>query len=175
MRWRRGRIKREFTIRMEKTGGPMVWAARLLLPATVWPLKCCILAMMVTRETQAVLFPFDIKPEVSLSASSTFVPNMGLPVHRWFRYSAGFSAEWAESVIKSMRGPVRVFDPFAGSATTLLAAEACGVESCGGIEAHPFVSNRVARAKLSWRNDVRPHYLRKIDELRRVARDAVQK
>jgi hypothetical protein len=121
---------------------------------------------MATREVQGVLFPFDIKPQVSLSASSTFIPNMALPVHRWFRYSAGFSAGWAETVIRSMRGPVRVFDPFAGSATTLLAAEACGAESWG-LEAHPFVY-RIARAKLSWRTDAHA-YQRKMGELKRAA------
>jgi hypothetical protein len=91
---------------------------------------------------------------------------MGLPVHRWFRYSAGFSADWAHSVISSMSGNVRVFDPFAGSATTLLAAETAGAESWG-LEAHPFVY-RIARAKLDWRSDA-DAYLRKIGELKRVA------
>jgi DNA methylase len=86
-------------------------------------------------------------------AASTFSANLRLPVHRWFRYSAGFSAEWAEALISSAsaRGPVRVLDPFAGSGTTLLAAEDVGVESIG-VEAHPFVA-RVARAKLSSRSD----------------------
>ena len=46
---------------------------------------------------------------------------------------------------------VRVLDPFAGSATTLLAAEDAGVE-CYGVESHPFVF-RIARAKLARRSD----------------------
>ena len=85
--------------------------------------------------------------------SSTFVKNMTLPVHRWFRYSAGFSSEWVKSIIvkESIAGPVRVFDPFAGSGTTLLSAEAVGVSSMG-VESHPFVS-RVARAKLACHSD----------------------
>jgi DNA methylase len=87
------------------------------------------------------------------ATSSTFVPNMRLPVHRWFRFSAGFSADWVESVVSCARadGPVRVLDPFAGSGTTLIAAEGAGAESVG-IEAHPFVA-RVARAKLASRTD----------------------
>jgi hypothetical protein len=154
----------------------MDWAARFYLEVmtrwdstgrgTEWHNTCCILVPMATREVQGTLFPFDIKPDVSLSASSTFIPNMGLPVHRWFRYSAGFSAGWAETVIRTMSEPVCVFDPFAGSATTLLAAEACGAESWG-IEAHPFVY-RIARAKLHWRSDASA-YLRKMDELKRAA------
>lgn len=29
--------------------------------------------------------------------SGTFTDNMKLPIHRWFRYSAGFSAEWCSA------------------------------------------------------------------------------
>ena len=86
--------------------------------------------------------------------SSTFLDNVKLPVHRWFRYRAGFSAQWAEQVISeaAVAGrPTRVLDPFAGSATTLIAAEDAGVESYG-VESHPFVS-RIARAKLQRRSD----------------------
>lgn len=118
--------------------------------------------------TQTSLFTDDI-PAVSLPVSSTFTPNMTLPVHRWFRYSAGFSASWAESVIRAAKGRILVFDPFAGSATTLLAAESAGVESWG-IEAHPFVY-RVARAKLHYRTDP-DIYLRKITQLRVAAHGA---
>jgi hypothetical protein len=28
--------------------------------------------------------------------TSDFLDNMRLPIHRWFRYSAGFSAEWVK-------------------------------------------------------------------------------
>ena len=77
---------------------------------------------------------------------------MDAPVHRWFRYSAGFSGAWAQALIarESKGRQVRVLDPFAGSATTLIAAEQCGVESCG-IDSHPFVA-RVAQAKLAYRS-----------------------
>lgn len=88
-----------------------------------------------------------------------FADNMKLPVHRWYRYSAGFSALWAKELVEqaqAARGPVRVLDPFAGSGTTLLAAQQAGAESIG-TEAHPFVY-RVAAAKLAWR--VPPDVLR---------------
>lgn len=86
------------------------------------------------------------------STSGSFVGNMRLPVHRWFRYSAGFSGAWAGDLIsREARGKnLRVFDPFAGSGTTLVAAEHCGVESMG-IDSHPFVA-RVAQAKLAYRS-----------------------
>lgn len=79
----------------------------------------------------------------------TFVDNMKLPVHRWFRFSAGFSAEWVADVIRERISPNgAVLDPFAGSGTTLLAADHLGVPSWG-FEAHPFIS-KIAKAKLSW-------------------------
>ena len=50
-------------------------------------------------------------------SSGSFVDNMRLPIHRWFRYSAGFSGAWAEALIsREMRDrDVQVFDPFAVS------------------------------------------------------------
>ncbi|GGF56965.1 DNA modification methyltransferase [Marmoricola endophyticus] len=82
--------------------------------------------------------------------TTTFTDNMRLPVHRWFRYSAGFSAGWAETVVEATEAR-RVLDPFGGSGTTVLAAEAVGAEAVG-VDVHPFVT-RVARAKLAWRSD----------------------
>ncbi|HIK11340.1 MAG TPA: DNA modification methylase [Oscillatoriaceae cyanobacterium M33_DOE_052] len=82
--------------------------------------------------------------------SGTFVDNIKLPVHRWFRYSAGFSAQWVESILKDWQldESSTILDPFAGGATTLLAADKCGIPSIG-IEAHPFVA-RIAQSKLLW-------------------------
>ena len=106
----------------------------------------------MSRIRQRSLFPEAKMPGVNGSTSSSFVGNMKLPVHRWFRYSAGFSGAWAEDLIsrEAKHRRIRVFDPFAGSGTTLIAAEQCGVES-HGIDSHPFVA-RVARAKLASRS-----------------------
>ena len=87
--------------------------------------------------------------------SGTFVDNMKLPIHRWFRYSAGFSAEWVESILQDRRNgrhDYTIADPFCGSGTTLLAGDWLGVRSVG-VEAHPFVT-RIAKAKLTWSCDV---------------------
>ena len=32
--------------------------------------------------------------------STTFSDNMVLPIHRWFKYTAGFSALWVEDLIR---------------------------------------------------------------------------
>jgi DNA modification methylase len=103
--------------------------------------------------------------------SGTFVDNMKLPVHRWFRYSAGFSAEWVESLLGELgrdNPDMLVLDPFAGSGTTLLAADMGGIPSVG-IEAHPFVV-RVARAKLLWAAPING-FAQKADMVLRRARN----
>lgn len=85
--------------------------------------------------------------------SSTFTDNLSIPIHRWFRYSAGFSAEWVRSLIQKEKanGRHKILDPFAGSGTVLLESELCDVYSIG-IEAHPLIS-KVAKTKLLWRED----------------------
>ncbi|MFN6483002.1 MULTISPECIES: DNA methyltransferase [unclassified Nostoc] len=104
----------------------------------------------------------------SLDISSTFINNMKLPVHRWFRFSAGFSAQWVETIITQAkeRGETTVLDPFSGSGTTLLVSEKLGVE-CLGIEAHPFVV-RIARAKLLYQTDA-DAYLEHIEKVIKCA------
>lgn len=89
---------------------------------------------------------------------STFADNLTLPIHRWFRYPAGFSAFWVRQVIEQEKraGRINILDPFGGSGTVLLESAFCGVEAVG-MEAHPFVA-RVAQAKLHWRVD--PHNFR---------------
>lgn len=96
------------------------------------------------------LLPLDGSVPRRHGNSTTFVDNMRLPVHRWFRYSAGFSAQWARSVIADA-GAKHVLDPFGGSGTTVIAAEESHVAGIG-VDVHPFVT-RVARAKLAWRAD----------------------
>jgi len=91
-----------------------------------------------------------IVPHSLESRSGSFIDNMRLPVHRWFRFSAGFSAQWVESLL-SEHAPLNdkvVLDPFAGSGTTLLASDVVSVRSIG-VEAHPFLV-KIARAKLWW-------------------------
>jgi len=100
---------------------------------------------------QLTLFGVDAD-QTAADTTTTFADNVSLPVHRWFRYSAGFSALWARQLIEEHSGRLgrlpRVLDPFAGSGTTLLEAQSCGAESVG-LEAHPFIV-RVAAAKLCW-------------------------
>lgn len=110
---------------------------------------------MIGKYKQISFLP-EVEEEIKniTDRTSTFVDNMRLPIHRWFRYSAGFSAEWVKKVVRDFKrnNSITLFDPFVGSGTTVLAGEECGIESFG-IEAHPFIV-RVARAKLLWSEDV---------------------
>lgn len=92
-----------------------------------------------------------------MNVTTTFVDNLKLPIHRWYRYTAGFSAQWAEETIaqeynKANRpSEYMVLDPFAGSGTAMLAADQVGVSSVG-FESHPLV-NKIAATKLAWDTD----------------------
>src|SRR5438132_8997797 len=119
-----------------------------------------ILLRLREEYEQAVLDWFDDDDEVKevrpalevVGHTSNFLDNLRLPVHRWFRYSAGFSAEWVKWLLAERRGSeLRVVDPLVGSGTTCLACDEMGVESYG-LEAHPFVY-RVAKTKLSYAAD----------------------
>jgi len=127
---------------------------------------------------QAVLDLFDtdeeargVRPALKVVGhTSNFLDNLRLPVHRWFRYSAGFSAEWVKWLLAERKGrELRVLDPFVGSGTTCLACDEMGVESYG-LEAHPFV-HRVASAKLSYTSDAE-RLLAKAESAFRFAREA---
>ncbi|OHB66477.1 MAG: hypothetical protein A2Y76_03460, partial [Planctomycetes bacterium RBG_13_60_9] len=89
-------------------------------------------------------------PDIKVSRSGTFVDNMALPVHRWFRYSAGFAAQWVEQVLVEWGVGKQhlVLDPFAGSGTVPIVCDTLGTPSLG-VEAHPVVS-RICKAKLLW-------------------------
>ncbi len=73
--------------------------------------------------------------------SGSFVDNMTLPIHRWFRYSAGFSAMWVKEVLETwgLNQDNIVLDPFVGSGTVPLVCDTLGLTSIG-IEAHPVVA-----------------------------------
>jgi hypothetical protein len=82
--------------------------------------------------------------------------NERLPVHRWFRFKEGFSADLLRTVLESLsfsgKKNLRVLDPFCGVGTTLV----CSQELCKttnitaiGIERNPLI-RFVAQTKVSW-------------------------
>lgn len=105
-----------------------------------------------TQTTQLELFPEKAKIEQDYTA--TFADNMKMPIHKWYRYTAGFSAAWVSELIReeTKNGRTRIIDPFAGSGTVLIESEFAGVESYG-LESHPYIY-RIAEAKLNWKYPV---------------------
>jgi hypothetical protein len=104
-------------------------------------------------------------PKIVTERTGSFIDNMKLPVHRWFRYSAGFSAAWVEQLIKDL-APQTILDPFVGSGTVCIVADKLGVSSYG-VEAHPFVY-RLAKGKLSWNLDI-DNFLEVINDIKHLA------
>jgi hypothetical protein len=106
-------------------------------------------------QTQLTLFDDFAKetPDLKLARSGTFVDNMLLPVHRWFRYSAGFAAPWVEKVMVDwgMAPGHVILDPFVGSGTVPVVCDTLRINSIG-VEAHPVVA-RICKAKLLWASD----------------------
>ena len=107
--------------------------------------------------------------------SSTFIHNMKLPVHRWFRYSAGFNAGWVKQEIQSyllqhQKKEINIFDPFVGSGTVLIEADTMGCNSIG-VESHPFIS-RVARTKLLWKTNIENFKIFCLESFREIKKNS---
>ncbi len=80
----------------------------------------------------------------------TFKDSLKAPIHRWFKYPAGYSYRLVEAKILryKLNHEHWILDPFVGSGTTSVEAKRQGVNSIG-IEVHPFVF-WVAKTKINW-------------------------
>ena len=83
--------------------------------------------------------------------------NKSLSLHRWAKWIAGFSGEFARSAVlrylalpHPMQAGLTVLDPFAGVGTTLVEANRLGLNSIG-FEINPFAA-MVCRVKMSAAN-----------------------
>jgi DNA modification methylase len=63
----------------------------------------------------------------------SYQANKNKPLHRWIKYKEGFSAKLVEQLISefSIKAGQHIFDPFAGSGTTLLVAQEQGIDATG--------------------------------------------
>lgn len=104
----------------------------------------------MNQNMQLELFQKNNMPKAKQDYSATFAGNMALPIHKWYRYTAGFSAEWVRELIslEKAKGRHNIIDPFVGSGTVLLESEFQRVNSIG-LESHPYVY-KIAKTKLNW-------------------------
>ena len=84
--------------------------------------------MRISLAYQQELFVEDVTASLAHARfngrSGAFGDNMSLPIHRWYRYSAGFSADWVRWLVHERCNNLDTFsvlDPFSGVGTTLLA------------------------------------------------------
>lgn len=80
----------------------------------------------------------------------TFKDSLRAPIHRWFRYPAGYSYRFVleNFDLFGIEPGAWVYDPFSGTGTTLICAKQRGINAYG-VEAHAFV-HWVADVKLYW-------------------------
>lgn len=85
----------------------------------------------------------------------TFKDSLRAPVHRWFRYPAGYSYKFVKASFEQfgVNSGGWVYDPFSGTGTTLICAKQEGINGYG-VEAHSFV-HWVASVKLYWEFDLK--------------------
>jgi DNA modification methylase len=76
--------------------------------------------------------------------------NFYSPVHNWYKFTAGFSYKFVESILEDetkRKNPI-VFEPFAGCGTTLVSSQKKQVKAVGN-EGQEFMLD-IIKAKLNW-------------------------
>lgn len=99
-----------------------------------------------------------IHARADLGSLVVFGANETSPVHNWFRFKEGFSADLLSTIIREFgdllpRKQINLLDPFCGSGTSLISAQfEPGRQICGvGIERNPFI-HFIAQTKANWRS-----------------------
>jgi methylase of polypeptide subunit release factors len=97
-------------------------------------------AFTLSREDKERYLPVEL-PEYyqlhtereNLGQAVTFVNNKSRPIHRWYGFTQGFSAGLVEELLAELgaSSKSRIYDPFAGSGTTLLTCKQRGIPSFG--------------------------------------------
>lgn len=97
-------------------------------------------ALALSPEEKGKYFPVEL-PEYyrlhterdDLGRAVTFIDNKVRPIHRWYGFTQGFSAVLVAELLAELgaSSKSRIYDPFAGSGTTLLTCKEQGIPSFG--------------------------------------------
>lgn len=85
---------------------------------------------------------FNTRIDLSYQNLVNFSQTKSLPIHRWFYYQEGYSPTLINNLVKYLKinkADSILFDPFAGSGTSLVAAKELAINSIG-FEINPFSS-----------------------------------
>ena len=88
-----------------------------------------------------------LEEKFALRQHVTYVPNKRIPIQRWFRYKEAFSSDLVRLFLKEFGAAPhthRVFDPFVGCGSTVLAAKQVGF-GAWGIDILPRLWSRSCR------------------------------
>jgi DNA modification methylase len=82
---------------------------------------------------------YNTRYDLSYQYLVNFSKTKDLPIHRWFYYQEGYSPELVKKIFNylNLNNKTHLFDPFAGSGTSLMAAKELGIKATG-VEINPF-------------------------------------
>ena len=70
------------------------------------------------------------KKEQYKSNDVTFVNSKNVPFQRWYPYIQGYSPDFVKTIIcENLENPGLIYEPFAGTGTTLFASDALGINT----------------------------------------------
>jgi hypothetical protein len=83
--------------------------------------------------TKRVTLPGGFKDRLDLSRHATPRPLRKTPIHNWFLFPHSYSHALVETLLDDwgLDGGSRIYDPFVGAGTTLLAAQSRGISAIG--------------------------------------------
>lgn len=70
--------------------------------------------------------------------NGTFLPNKSESIHRWYSYMEGYASQFVETELDKLENIASIYDPFAGTGTTLLEASKRNITSYYS-ETNPFM------------------------------------
>src|SRR5947209_6290651 len=93
-----------------------------------------------TNTSQQSLSFIELADEISSGVGITFRESKASPIHRWYPYVEGFSADYIRSRLLELGKKIKViYDPFGGAGTTQLESSMLGLPSFFS-EVNPFMA-----------------------------------